>query len=101
MYPAVSTLFAMGKASVPHLLKVIRETEADQVKVRNALDALMLIYGDNKPTAIRLLNKESAARASAGDFVESDRLRKAAVAGAGHCFSAKEACENALNEKQQ
>jgi hypothetical protein len=95
VYPAVTSLFQIGKPAVPILLTVISAgSTADRARA-NAIDALFAIYRDDVPEGAAVLN--SAGRA-ATDVEIRQRLLDAARQYAGMCSGIKRgAClSNAL-----
>jgi len=97
MYPAVSSLFAIGKQSLPALIKVVIANSSTKVAQDNAVRTIMLIHRDNPSAGIRFLLKEAGQSQDAG---ERSLLRQAANSGLRWCHGKHRAeCDSALSSQ--
>lgn len=62
-YPAVGSLFAIGKPALPSLIKLISSYDSKSLESENALTAVMAIFRDEPQTGVQYL-KDAGERSS-------------------------------------
>ena len=62
-YPAVGSLFEIGKPSLPSLLRLIANNDPKSLESENALTAVMLIFRDEPQVGVQYL-KDAAEKNS-------------------------------------
>jgi hypothetical protein len=93
LYPASSALFAIGKDSLPTLLRVIENEASSDQKRQNAVFTVMSIFREDESLGVRFLRQ---AAKSAKDPAHSEALRQAAKDALRWCIPEKKAaCEAA------
>lgn len=58
-YPAVQTLFAIGKPALPFLIQVAGGSTFSKVAQQNAVRTVMMIFRDDPPAGLRYLRSEA------------------------------------------
>lgn len=56
-YPAIETLFIIGKPALPYLAKVVEENEPESIKSKNALIAITYIFREDLSKGIEFLEQ--------------------------------------------
>ncbi len=93
-YPAVGSLFAIGKPAVPSLLRVVGQPDAKELVRKNAIETIMEIFRGKGPAGVRAISEAGQA---SQDIGESRRLLDAARDAVRFCSpSEKSACEAAI-----
>jgi hypothetical protein len=96
-YTANTALFMIGRAAVSALIGVIADAASPGIASSNAMWVIYIIYGVDRPEAVRVLKRAAAA---SEDFATSERLLEAARKMADmYCHGAEaNPCRDALYE---
>jgi hypothetical protein len=95
-YPAISSLFAIGKSSLPSLILVVAGNGFTKTAQDNAIRTIMIIHRDHPAEGIRLMMRE------ARDSQDAERkalFRQAAISALRWCLGRdQKECESVLSD---
>jgi hypothetical protein len=95
-YPAVSSLFSIGRLALPALLSIVADNGYSRTAQDNAVRTIMMINRDHPADGITLMMREAR---NSDDAAKRELFTQAATSAVRWCLGEEhEECESALSD---